>query len=124
MIGGVPWEVVPLTTLGRRRELLLEVLESARQDVLSRHRGLTTTYTSTPSDWRELSRPQPARPLESVVLEPGLADRLAAECERLLEAGAWYRHRRGVLLHGPPPAVARPVSSWHWQVISSSQTPI
>ena len=107
VIGGVPWEVVPLTTLGRRRELLLEVLESARQDVLSRHRGLTTTYTSTPSDWRELSRPQPARPLESVVLEPGLADRLAADCETFLEAGAWYRHRgiphrRGVLLHGPP----------------------
>ena len=107
VIGGVPWETVTLTTLGRRRELLLEVLESARQDVLSRHRGLTTTYTSTPSDWRELSRPQPARPLESVVLEPGLADRLAADCERFLEAGAWYRHRgiphrRGVLLHGPP----------------------
>ena len=107
VIGGVPWETVTLTTLGRRRGLLLEVLEEARQDVLSRHRGLTTTYTCTASDWRELSRPQPARPLESVVLQPGLADRLAADCERFLGAGAWYRlrgipHRRGVLLHGPP----------------------
>ena len=107
VIGGVPWETVTLTTLGRRRGLLLSLLEEARQEVLERHSGLTTTYTSTSSDWRELSRPQPARPLSSVVLEAGLVESLALDCRRFLAAGAWYRqrgipHRRGVLLHGPP----------------------
>lgn len=28
------------------------------QEVISQHSGLTTTYTCTGSDWRELSRPQ------------------------------------------------------------------
>ena len=107
VIGGVPWETVTLTTLGRRRGLLLSLLEEARQEVLGRHSGLTTTYTCTPTDWRELSQPQPARPLHSVVLPHGVAERLAGDCERFLSAGPWYRqrgipHRRGVLLHGPP----------------------
>ena len=43
---------------------------------------MTTTYTCTGSDWRELSSPQPARPLASVVLEPGLVDTLVADCQR------------------------------------------
>ena len=47
-----------------------------------RYAGLTTTYTCTGSDWRELSSPQPARPLASVVLEPGLVDTLVADCQR------------------------------------------
>ena len=50
-----------------------------------RYAGLTTTYTCTGSDWRELSRPQPARPLASVVLEPGLVDTLVADCQRCLD---------------------------------------
>ena len=31
VIGGVPWETVTLTTLGRRRELLLGMVEEARK---------------------------------------------------------------------------------------------
>lgn len=75
--------------------------------MISQHSGLTTTYTCTGSDWRELSRPQVSRPLDSVVMEAGLVESLVKDCQRFLSSGAWYRqrgipHRRGVLLHGPP----------------------
>ena len=33
-------------------------LSRVAQEVISQHSGLTTTYTCTGSDWRELSRPQ------------------------------------------------------------------
>jgi len=107
VIGGVPWEVVTLTTLGRRRPLLLGMLEEARRDVIARHSGLTLTYASSGSGWRELGPPQAARPLDTVVVEEGLAERLSEDCTKFLRAGAWYRqrgvpHRRGILLHGPP----------------------
>ena len=93
VIGGVPWETVTLTTLGRRRRLLLSMLESARQEVLSRQAGLTTTYTCTTSDWRELSRPQVSRSLDTVVLDDGVAEKLADDCQRFLSSGSWYRQR-------------------------------
>ena len=82
MIGGVPWETVTLTALGRKRHLLLKMVDKARVDVLQRHVGLTTTYTCTGSDWRELSRPQLSRPLDSVVLPDGVAERLADDCHK------------------------------------------
>lgn len=107
VIGGVPWEVVTLTTLGRRRGLLLNMLEEARRDVLARHSGLTLTYGSSGGGWRQLSSPQQSRQLDTVIVEEGVAEGLAADCRKFLGAGAWYRqrgvpHRRGILLHGPP----------------------
>ena len=107
VIGGVPWETITLTTIGRRRPLLLKMLEEARKDVLARHAGLTLTYGSCGSDWRELCAPQEARPLDTVVLNEGIAERLAEDCKKFLTSGNWYKqrgipHRRGILLHGPP----------------------
>ena len=32
VIGGVPWETVTLTVLGRKRELLLRMVEEARKE--------------------------------------------------------------------------------------------
>ena len=32
VIGGVPWETVTLTALGRKRELLLKMVEEARKE--------------------------------------------------------------------------------------------
>lgn len=93
VIGGVPWETVTLTAMGRQRHLLLRMLDEAREDVLARHTGLTTTYTCTGSEWRELSRPQIARPLDSVVLQDGVVERLADDCRRFLSSGSWYRQR-------------------------------
>jgi len=108
VIGGVPWETITLTTIGRRKQFLLEMLEEARNDVLKRHSGTTAMYYCTGSDWREMGgSPQISRSLETVVLQEGLADRLVKDCQRFLISGAWYRergipYRRGILLHGPP----------------------
>ena len=45
--GGVPWETLTLTTLGRRRNILLQMLEEAKADVLARHAGTTSMYHCT-----------------------------------------------------------------------------
>ena len=83
-----------MTTFGRKRKLLLNMVENARDEVLSRHVGMTTTYTCTGSDWRELSRPQVSRPLESVVLpDEEVVPWLADDCKKFLTSGAWYRQR-------------------------------
>jgi len=55
--GGVPWETITLTTIGRKRPLLLKMLEETTKDVLAGHAGLTLTYGSCGSDWRELCAP-------------------------------------------------------------------
>ena len=83
-----------MSTFGRKRKLLLNMVENARDEVLSRHVGMTTTYTCTGSDWRELSRPQVSRPLESVVLpDEEVVQWLADDCKKFLTSGAWYRQR-------------------------------
>ena len=46
-VGGVPWETITLTTLGRRKSLLLQMLEEAKADVLTRHEGTTSMYHCT-----------------------------------------------------------------------------
>ncbi|XP_023330537.1 mitochondrial chaperone BCS1 isoform X2 [Eurytemora carolleeae] len=108
VIGGVPWETITLTTLGRRRSLLLQMLEEAKADVLTRHEGTTSMYHCTGSDWREMGgSPQLSRSIDTVVLQEGVVERLCTDCERFLSSAAWYRqrgipHRRGILLHGPP----------------------
>jgi len=107
VIGGVPWETVTLTTLGRRRPLLLQMLDEARKDVLDETAGLTLMYGCTGRDWRELGPAQPSRSMETVILEGTIAEDLIKDTEAFLTSGAWYRqrgipHRRGYLLHGPP----------------------
>ena len=96
--------------------LLLLLLLLPSRDVLARHAGLTLTYGSSGGSWRELCHPQPARALETVredqekdqeqkkdqeqtsaglqvVVEEGVAERLAADCSKFLSAGSWYRQR-------------------------------
>ena len=82
---------------------------------MARHSGLTLTYGSSASGWRELGPPQvfgsgdyhhdhdgdirrsslcsreklhhhqAARPLDTVVVEDGVAERLAADCAKFLK---------------------------------------
>lgn len=62
--------------------------------------------TSTWWGWSVSSRRIP-RPLSSVVLPDGVADRLVSDARLFLRSAQWYAdrgipYRRGYLLHGPP----------------------
>ncbi|XP_063993794.1 mitochondrial chaperone BCS1 [Diachasmimorpha longicaudata] len=104
---GIPWETVVLTALGSNRDLYFDILEEARQMALKEHEGKTIMYTAMGSEWRQFGHPRKKRPIDSVVLDQGIAERLVKDCREFIENPGWYSdrgipYRRGYLLHGPP----------------------
>ncbi|KAH7985969.1 hypothetical protein HPB49_026187 [Dermacentor silvarum] len=85
---GVPWETVTLTALGRDRQLFFRLLEEARALALEKEAGRTVVYCAMGSEWRPFGLPRQRRPLDSVILDAGIAERIP--------------YRRGYLLYGPP----------------------
>uniref|UniRef100_A0A8D8SP52 Mitochondrial chaperone BCS1 n=1 Tax=Cacopsylla melanoneura TaxID=428564 RepID=A0A8D8SP52_9HEMI len=64
-------------------------------------------YTAWGSEWRPFGHPKRRRPLNSVVLDRGVADRILADIREFVKDPAWYLdrgipYRRGYLLYGPP----------------------
>lgn len=104
---GVPWETVTLTAFGRNKQLYFDMLEDARQLALKETEGKTIMYTAMGSEWRPFGQPRKRRPLSSVVLDDGVAERIVADCREFIQNPKWYAergipYRRGYLLHGPP----------------------
>jgi len=102
-----PWETVQLTTFGKQKALFVDILESARQMALSEVSGKTLMYTVIGTEWRQFGHPRQRRPLNSVVLDDGVGERIALDVKEFTESVVWYRdrgipYRRGYLLHGPP----------------------
>ncbi|KAK2578582.1 hypothetical protein KPH14_012015 [Odynerus spinipes] len=104
---GIPWETVQLTAFGRDKSLYFNILEEARQMALKEHEGKTIMYTAMGSEWRQFGHPRKRRPIESVVLDVRIADRILNDCKEFINTPSWYSdrgipYRRGYLLHGPP----------------------
>lgn len=104
---GIPWESVTLTALGRRHELYMDILNSARQIALSKHEGRTVVFTAAGAEWRQFGYPRKRRPLASVVLSSGLSRSLLDDVNNFVNSTEWYAsrgipYRRGYLLYGPP----------------------
>ncbi|XP_077554129.1 mitochondrial chaperone BCS1-like [Haemaphysalis longicornis] len=104
---GVPWETVTLTALGRDRQLFFRLLEEARALALEREAGRTVVYCAMGSEWRPFGLPRQRRPLDSVILDRGIAERLLADVREFIANPQWYAergipYRRGYLLYGPP----------------------
>ncbi|XP_069323204.1 mitochondrial chaperone BCS1 isoform X4 [Eulemur rufifrons] len=64
-------------------------------------------YTAVGSEWRPFGYPRRRRPLNSVVLQQGLADRIVRDIREFIDNPKWYTdrgipYRRGYLLYGPP----------------------
>ncbi|XP_043284335.1 mitochondrial chaperone BCS1 [Venturia canescens] len=104
---GIPWETVQLTAFGKDRSIYFNILEEARQMALKEHEGKTIMYTAMGSEWRQFGHARKKRPLDSVVLDTGVADRIITDCREFIDNPGWYSdrgipYRRGYLLHGPP----------------------
>lgn len=74
---------------------------------LKAHEGKTIMYTAMGSEWRPFGHPRKRRPLESVVLDNGIGQRILRDCREFISNPSWYMdrgipYRRGYLLHGPP----------------------
>ncbi|MBN3308428.1 mitochondrial chaperone BCS1 [Amia ocellicauda] len=104
---GTPWESVTFTALGRDREVFFSILQEARELALKQQEGRTVMYTAMGAEWRPFGFPRRRRPLNSVVLEKGLSERIVDDVKDFISNPKWYTdrgipYRRGYLLYGPP----------------------
>lgn len=112
---GIPWETVQLTALGRDKNIYFNILEEgkrlahyariakillnnkylfvARQMALREYEGKTIMYTAMGSEWRQFGHPRKRRPLDSVVLDIGVAERIISDCREFMTNPAWYSDR-------------------------------
>lgn len=66
---------------------------AARQMALKKHEGKTIMYTALGSEWRQFGHPKKKRPVESVVLETGVAERIINDCDEFIKNSSWYGDR-------------------------------
>lgn len=104
---GIPWETVTLTAFGKNKGMFFSILEDARQMALRQHEGKTIMYTAMGAEWRQFGHPRKRRPLNSVILDTGIAERILGDVKDFIGNPSWYGsrgipYRRGYLLYGPP----------------------
>ncbi|KAI9678758.1 MAG: hypothetical protein M1817_005815 [Caeruleum heppii] len=104
---GTPWETVTLTTLYSHRHIFEELFTEAHALAQQLTEGKTLIFTSWGTEWRPFGQPRRKRPLDSVILDHGIKERIVEDVQDFLQSGQWYLdrgipYRRGYLLHGPP----------------------
>ncbi|KAF2731793.1 hypothetical protein EJ04DRAFT_498122, partial [Polyplosphaeria fusca] len=104
---GMPFETISLTTLYAHRNVFEDILAEAHQLARRLEEGKTVIYNSMGPDWMQFGDPKRKRPLESVVLERGVKERIVEDVQAFIAARTWYLdrgipYRRGYLLYGPP----------------------
>lgn len=104
---GKPWETVTLTTLYSQRHIFEELFTEAHRLAQQSTEGKTIVYTSRSTNWEKFGEPRRKRPIESVILDKGVKERIVADVQDFLNSSKWYYdrgipYRRGYLLHGPP----------------------
>lgn len=104
---GTPWETVTLTTLYSQRHIFEELFTEAHRLAEQFTEGKTIVFTSRGTEWQRFGEPRRKRPLESVILDKGVKERIVEDVKDFLASGKWYYdrgipYRRGYLLHGPP----------------------
>lgn len=100
---GAPWETVTLTSLGRDKSIFESILREARQMAEKKSAGKTLLFTAWGTEWKQFGTGRNKRPLESVLLPPGLGERLHADVVEFTRSQSWYidrgiPYRRGYLL--------------------------
>ncbi|KAL1969612.1 hypothetical protein VTN77DRAFT_8165 [Rasamsonia byssochlamydoides] len=104
---GRPWETVTLTTLYAHRHIFEDLFTEAHAIAAKSHEGKTSIYNSWGTEWRQFGQPRRKRPLDSVILDKGVKERIVQDVKDFLASSQWYYdrgipYRRGYLLYGPP----------------------
>ncbi|GAD96758.1 mitochondrial chaperone BCS1, putative [Paecilomyces variotii No. 5] len=104
---GRPWETVTLTTLYSHRHIFEDLFTEAHAYAAKSHEGKTSIYNSWGAEWRQFGQPRRKRPIESVILDKGVKERIVADVKDFMGSHQWYYdrgipYRRGYLLYGPP----------------------
>lgn len=104
---GTPWENVTFTAFGKQKQLYQDIIAEARDLAIKQNEGKTIMYTAMGSEWRQFGNPRRPRPLNSVVLDRGVSNKIVQDVKDFMNNSEWYSsrgipYRRGYLLHGPP----------------------
>jgi len=104
---GKPWETITLTTLYSHRHVFEDIFKEAHDLAARSKEGKTVIYNAAMTEWRRFGQPRRKRPLDSVILDAGVKERIVADIRDFLASEKWYYdrgipYRRGYLLHGPP----------------------
>lgn len=104
---GIPWETITLTTLYSQRNIFEDIFSEAHQLAQQFSEGKTIVYQARATSWEKFGEPRRKRPLESVILDKGIKERILSDVKGFLGSAKWYYdrgipYRRGYLLHGPP----------------------
>lgn len=107
MANGKPFETITLKTLYAQRHVFETLFQEAHALAMRAQEGKTTIYTSWGTEWKPFGEAKRKRPIDSVVLEKGLKERIVTDVQVFLKARNWYLdrgipYRRGYLLYGPP----------------------
>jgi len=107
MTTGEPHETVTLTTLYAHRNIFEDIFTEAYGMAASAREGMTVMYKSRGSDWTQFGVPRRKRPIQSVILDAGIRERIVHDVKDFLGSQQWYvdrgiPYRRGYLLYGPP----------------------
>ncbi|ORX99219.1 BCS1 N terminal-domain-containing protein [Clohesyomyces aquaticus] len=107
MTKGDPFETITLTTLYAQRNVFEEIFAEAHALAQQMQEGKTVIFNSMGPDWIPFGEPKRKRPLDSVVLERGVKERILEDVQAFIVARTWYLdrgipYRRGYLLYGPP----------------------
>jgi len=102
-----PFETITLTTLYADRGVFEQIFSEAHALYQRLQEGKTIIYNSIGTAWQQFGEPKWKRPLDSVILERGVKERIAEDVKAFLAARSWYLnrgipYRRGYLLYGPP----------------------
>lgn len=104
--GGM-FETVKMTTLYSHRHIFEAILAEAHRLTVLAHENKTMIFIPRSMDWEPFGEPKLLRPMESVVLEPKVKDRVVHDIAHFLQSKEWYLttgipYRRTYLLHGHP----------------------
>jgi len=104
---GSPWETVTLTAFGSDHSIFTRLLQDSCVMAMQKEHGKTVVFTAWGTEWRPFGLPRRRRPLESVILDDGMAEKVHADIKDFLSSSDWYikrgiPYRRGYLFYGPP----------------------
>lgn len=107
MSTGEPHETVTLTTLYAHRHVFEDIFREAHILATQRIQGKTVMWTTQGFAWIQVGEAKRKRPLDSVILDEGIKERIVDDVKDFMARQEWYvnrgiPYRRGYLLYGPP----------------------
>lgn len=104
---GEPHETVTFTTLYAHRNIFEDIFAEALHLERAAQSGKTVMWASKGIEWIQFGDARRKRPLDSVILDQGIKERIVDDVKDFLGRQQWYvdrgiPYRRGYLLYGPP----------------------